>query len=239
MIFAIRKVMTSLKKPGNKKILSKERYFMPSLISECSFVYQPIVTPEKIPVGYEVLTRHPILSPPDIIKKIENENFILEHMVSMFDNIKKRIPNIIPVFLNITPKVLLSKETRSLIKSFSEERPIILELTENSNFIPHKNILKDLKIAYFFDDFLSRHTLDEIAELRPAGLKISNVHTIKYLEEHKDLFRALIQFANSLNMIVIIEGIETKDMFEFCEGEEVLIQGFYVEKPVQMPLLSV
>jgi EAL domain-containing protein (putative c-di-GMP-specific phosphodiesterase class I) len=211
---------------------------MPSLISERSFVYQPIVTPEKTVVGYEVLTRHPKMTPQHTIHKIEKEHLVPHHIISMLAHIQSRIPKTIPAFINITPKVLLSECTRALLKNFSETHPIILELTEDVSFIPYKGILSDLNVPYIFDDFLSRHTLDEVAELEPVGIKISNVHTLKYLESHKDLFRAVVRFANELELLVVIEGIETRETFDFCLEEGVFVQGFYVSRPVQMPLLA-
>lgn len=211
---------------------------MPSLISECSFVYQPIVTPEKHTIGYEVLTRHPKMTPQHAISKIEKEHLVPHHIISMLAHIQSRIPKTIPAFINITPKVLLLEGTRALLKKFSETHPIILELTEDVSFIPYKDILADLNIPYIFDDFLSRHTLDEVAELDPVGIKISNVHTLKYLKNHKELFHAVIQFANDLDLLVVVEGIETKETFDFCLKEGVFVQGFYVSRPVQLPLLA-
>ncbi len=96
--------------------------------------------------------------------------------------------------------------------------------------------LKKLGVGLSLDDFGTGYTSFSYLKKFPAdSLKIdkSLVDNIMTKEEDQRIVRAMIELGHNLDMKVIIEGIETKDMVELLASYGCdLMQGYYFAKPL-------
>ena len=118
---------------------------------------------------------------------------------------------------------------------------IILELTESGYLETSQNVMnmwkdfKDIGVCIAMDDFGTGYSnLKNIGRLSPNTVKIDRSFTMQALKneyEHK-LLEHIIDMIHSLNLRVVIEGIETKEALqEISKMQPDYIQGYYYSKP--------
>jgi diguanylate cyclase (GGDEF)-like protein/PAS domain S-box-containing protein len=117
-----------------------------------------------------------------------------------------------------------------------------LEITENSMF---ENIdyaihvikeLKDLGVKIAIDDFGTGYSsLGYLTQLALDTIKIdkSFAHNITHDPNRMAVVRGMIAIAQALNVIIVIEGVETREQLKFFRDLDcVIIQGNYYSPPV-------
>lgn len=116
------------------------------------------------------------------------------------------------------------------------------EITESQMMHdPEKSIgvlemLRDLKIKVAIDDFGTGYSsLAHIKRLPVKTLKIdrSFIQDLPFDEEDRAISKAIIVLAQTLNLDIVAEGVETKAQLEYLmENGCNLIQGYYFSKPL-------
>lgn len=134
----------------------------------------------------------------------------------------------------------------SLVKSILEETDLEpqyleIELTENIIIgnIDEINKIEELKnhgVRIALDDFgTGTNTLNYLRKIPVDRLKIdqSFVHNIGQNRNDDVLIRAIISMANSLDLEVVAEGVETSTHINFLKQQECQqAQGYYFSKPL-------
>jgi diguanylate cyclase (GGDEF)-like protein/PAS domain S-box-containing protein len=222
--------------------------------------YQPQVNgkTEKI-IGMEALVRweHPIMglvSPDKFIPLaestgliIELDQFVMKTAMKQFGEWYEKGLNPGVLALNLAIKQLSQKNCIYTLENIIKEAKcktswIELEITEGQimknpeEAIQILNQLSDLGIELAVDDFGTGYSsLSYLKKLPIKKLKIdkSFVDGLPYDEEDSGISKAIVSLAQSLNLHVIAEGVETKEQKDFlvqngCEN----IQGYFYAKPM-------
>ncbi|MCW8928938.1 MAG: bifunctional diguanylate cyclase/phosphodiesterase [Gammaproteobacteria bacterium] len=119
---------------------------------------------------------------------------------------------------------------------------IVFELTETivaqdiKKLITIMNELKELGIKFSMDDFgtgyssLSYITQLPIDELKIDRSFVSNLHAN---EQNKAMVSSILNLANTFNLSIVAEGVETSDQMEFLVKNNCnILQGYYFSKPI-------
>ncbi len=149
--------------------------------------------------------------------------------------------------VNISAKQIIKKDFLQDILRILEEtgmRPELLdiEITESiamenlENTIMIMNSLKEKGIKFSLDDFGTGYSsLNYLKNLPINNLKIDKqfVQSINKNNFEEFVIKAIIELAHNMNLIVISEGIETKEQYETLrEYKSDRAQGYYFSKPV-------
>lgn len=97
---------------------------------------------------------------------------------------------------------------------------------------------RDLGFFVAIDDFgTGLSSLSYLKQLPINTLKIdkSFVDGVPYSEKDSEIIKGIISIANSLNLNIVIEGVEEKEQRDYIEQhfKNVLIQGYYYSKPIR------
>ena len=222
--------------------------------------YQPQVnaTTETL-IGMEALVRwqHPtmgLVSPAKFIPLAESTGLIvaldryvmrtaMTQIVQWYkDGLKPGV-----LAMNLAVKQLQQKDFIPMFKELMKEtncKPAWLELevtegqimTHPEEAIVRLQEIKDLGIELAVDDFGTGYSsLAYLKKLPINKLKIDQAFVRDLPDDDEDagITKAVIALANSLNLKVIAEGVETKEQRDFlvensCEN----IQGYFYSKPV-------
>lgn len=221
-------------------------------------VIQPKYDPaaEQI-VGAEALVRwnHPekgIISPGVFIDIFERNGFIthLDHFVweetcRLQAQMKQDGINTVPISINVSRIHFYSKELRNklleLIHKYDlDPSDIELEITESICSEAAENIfdiIRELQSHGFriaMDDFGSGYSsLNMLKEMPLDIIKMD----LRFLggEETKShvILKALIEMAQTMDLNVVVEGVELLSQVEFLsQFENCWLQGFYYSRPV-------
>lgn len=222
---------------------------------------QPQVNCENAIVSFEVLARlkeadsDNILYPAQFLPVIEENNWsvlfshkILESAIDMLNNWPEDMPDV-PLAINLSgPELLDDPFYEKLLRHYSEDRRLRrrlkLELTETSVLASHLETkrrlasLANLGATIIIDDFGTGHaSLSQLLDVPATILKVDRefVDKIEYSERHQKIVRVTMDLAQSLNMEVIAEGVETKTQFNLLRkmGFKVF-QGYYFGKPAPL-----
>lgn len=235
-------------------------YEMEKALEERQFyiVVQPKYDPvtEKI-VGGETLVRwqHPtkgIISPGVFIKVFERDGFIIqldyfvwEETCRLQAQLKQKGIQTVPISINVSRAHFygseLQNKLRELIHKYNlETSDIELEITESICGEDSGNIydlIRELQNEGFkiaMDDFGSGYSsLNMLKEMPLDIIKMD----LKFLdgEENKGrlILKALIEMAQTMELKVVVEGVETLEQVEFLKQfEDCYAQGYYFSKPV-------
>ncbi|MBK5450145.1 EAL domain-containing protein [Bacillus sp. TH22] len=227
---------------------------------EFFLVYQPQVdiTTNKI-IGAEALIRwkHPLLgdiSPCEFIPIVEETPQVipLGHWVLRESCLQLKIWQIFG-YTNLKMSVNLSAkefQQNQLIENISrilkdvkiDPKDVTLELTERIAMIDEKETLSRLKqlkeygIQTSIDDFGTGYSSLAYLSIFPIDtLKVPKEFT--QLADHRPEERAIVStilsLANTLNLSVIAEGIETEKQLKFLQKNNCkYMQGYYFSKPL-------
>lgn len=118
---------------------------------------------------------------------------------------------------------------------------VVIELTESGYLEKSKavvsawNKLKEYGFRIAVDDFGTGYSnLQNIGELGPNIVKIDRTFTMKALsnEYESELLKHIIYMVHSIQLVVVIEGIETsQELVRIREMDPDYIQGYYYSKP--------
>ena len=229
--------------------------------NELFIVYQPKVHPEQNSVvGIEALMRwkHPvfgIISPAVFIPILENTNRISDvtdwliarvcQQLAVWTNIGIELPQI---SINIPGMYLTSPRlnrviNESLLKYKIQASKIELEITETSvihdihNAISAVRTFREMGLSVALDDFgTGLSSLSYLKEIPISTIKIdkSFIDGVPDSEKDASILKSIIHLCYSLGLNVLIEGVETKEQFQFIMDLErvPIIQGYYYSKPL-------
>ncbi|MEK5684367.1 EAL domain-containing protein [Clostridioides difficile] len=222
--------------------------------------YQPkfsLVTGEMI--GSEALIRwnhpeHGFISPAVFIPIAEKSKLILKIGRFVFERVcndlyewKKQGKKIVPVSVNLSRVELyqpdIVKFINKIIKMYNLSSDFIeIEITETvaiNELNILKNVLNELRTYGFsisMDDFGTGYS--SISCLRDMPIDIlkldkSFLGGIEHDERSRNIAKSIVSLAKSLDLVVIIEGVESKEQAELMKqfGCD-LVQGFYFARPM-------
>lgn len=221
-------------------------------------VVQPKYNPESEEiVGGEALVRwqHPekgIISPGIFIPVFEKNGFIIQLDYYVWEETCKLIAKmkadgikIAPISINVSRahfygSELIHKLTTLLDKYGLESRDVELEITESicgeDPEIVYERIreLQSLGFKIAMDDFGSGYSsLNMLKEMPLDIIKMD----LKFLDGDQDkgrkILKALIDMAHTLNLKVVVEGVEILSQVEFLrQFKDCSLQGYYYSRPV-------
>lgn len=222
--------------------------------------YQPkfsLVTGEMI--GSEALIRwnhpeHGFISPAVFIPIAEKSKLILKIGRFVFERVcndlsewKKQGKKIVPVSVNLSRVELyqpdIVKFINKTIQMYNLSSDFIeIEITETvaiNELNILKNVLNELRTYGFsisMDDFGTGYS--SISCLRDMPIDIlkldkSFLGGIEHDERSRNIAKSIVSLAKSLDLVVIIEGVESKEQAELMKqfGCD-LVQGFYFARPM-------
>lgn len=242
------------------KLEQEIEYEMEKALAERQFyiVVQPKynATDEKI-VGGEALVRwqHPvkgIISPGVFIKVFEHNGFItqLDHFVweetcRLLAHLKTSGIKTVPISINVSRIHFYSRELRNklhdLIQKYNlKPSDIELEITESTCVEDSDKIfdtIRELQNDGFriaMDDFGSGYSsLNMLKEMPLDILKMD----LKFLDGGKSkgqvILKSLIEMAHTLELSVVVEGVELASQVEFLrQFKNCYLQGYYYSRPI-------
>lgn len=222
--------------------------------------YQPkfsLVNGEMI--GSEALIRwnhpeHGFISPAVFIPIAEKSKLILKIGRFVFEKVctdlsewKKQGEKIVPVSVNLSRVELyqpdIVKFINKTIQMYNLSSDLIeIEITETvaiNELNILKNVLNELRKYGFsisMDDFGTGYS--SISCLRDMPIDIlkldkSFLDGIEHDERSRNIAKSIVSLAKSLDLVVIIEGVESKEQAELMKqfGCD-LVQGFYFARPM-------
>lgn len=224
--------------------------------------YQPIVDAKSLEItGVESLIRwdHPtrgILPPSEFIALAEEIGLIVEidsrsrlkacQQLSKW-RAQQLVSETFTVRINVCAQMLTDEDLHTAIKNDLDKtelpgRCIGLEITESvliENLATTAQLLQQIQsygIEISVDDFGTGYSSMAYLKALPARtLKIDRTFVQGVPENSDDcrILRAMIVFGKSLNLKIVVEGIETKEQAKFCrEYGADLLQGYLFSKPI-------
>lgn len=230
--------------------------------NELFLVYQPKVQSQSKKVtGLEALVRwkHPengIIPPGVFIPIIEaagNKIFdltdwIIEHVCQQIAQWLQEEIKFEQVSINIPGSYITSSRlyeviNRNLQKYNIDSQFIELEITETSvvydikHAITAINRFKEIGLSVALDDFgTGLSSLSYLKRMPISTIKIdkSFVDGISNSEKDSAVLKSIITLSNSLNLKIVIEGVETEEQYKFIYSMEEAphIQGYYFSRPL-------
>lgn len=229
---------------------------------ELFLMYQPkICSQTKQIVGVEALIRwqHPEhgLIPPNVFIPIMEEHekifdvtdWVIEKACSQIAKWKNNGLIGMPLSINvpgpyITSQRLLQVLNKNVHKYNINSDDIELEITETSVVKNIKNAEKAIEqirshgFLVAMDDFgTGVSSLSYLKRLAITTLKVdkSFVDGIPFSEKDSAIMNAIISLCSTLQLNVVIEGVELEEQVEFFRStaEKLAIQGYYYSKPLQ------
>jgi len=217
--------------------------------------FQPICNTDGTPVSCEVLSRWihkgEFISPAEFIPVLENRGMIVKFTYKVIESVFAHLGSLelnSCVSINLSVYQFYEDDLLEYLEQKSQEYKeyvdkISFEITENvftkdPDMILHKLIaIKKLGYKIYIDDFGTGYSSFEYIRKYPMDvLKIDKIF-VDYITSDKkqyQLLQGMIALATSLDIKVIIEGVETKEQLELIKkvDDTVLIQGYYFYKPL-------
>ncbi len=153
----------------------------------------------------------------------------------------------IPIAINVSAVELRQKGymqdvTKILLQSGIAPEHLELEITESiaiegqAEAIADLNALREMGVRLSVDDFGTGYSsLSYLKRLPVNSIKIdkSFIRDISLDQNDAAIVTAIIKMAQSLNLIVIAEGVETKEQLSFLKTQNCdEMQGYFFSKPV-------
>ncbi|MFD2445537.1 EAL domain-containing protein [Bacillus sp. CGMCC 1.16607] len=234
---------------------------------ELFLVYQPKVSAkEREIIGLEALLRwnhsvYGFLSPAIFIPILEQNGKMFDVTDWVIDQacqtISNRFKNGLPIWqvaVNIPGPYITTSRLKEKIK-FSvekygiESKYLELEITETSVVSNIESAIKSVHeirkdgFSVALDDFgTGVSSLSYLKRLPISTLKIDKSFVDGIPESEKDsaIMKAIITLCFSLNLNIIIEGVETDEQYQFLSSmpENLSIQGYYFAKPLKLEELT-
>ncbi len=228
--------------------------------------YQPIISvKQKRTIGLEALSRginpsdQSMVPPPVLFQAAEKFNKIVEvdrlcrdKALENFAQLHKSNPDLL-LFVNfdtsmVDKGIVGSGNFLQAVRRYGiNPRNIVIELVESrvnelSELISFISMYREQGLLIALDDFGAGHSnLERISHIKPNIIKIDrtlicNVQNEFYKQE---ILRASIKMANQLGVMVLSEGVETRqEVFKTLELDTDLLQGFYFSRPSVLENIS-
>ncbi len=224
--------------------------------------YQPLVDLDGKMKGVEALLRWNDadlgeISPTKFIPVAEEKgmivplgNWVLERACQDMAQIEARYGKGLYVSINVSPVQLMEKRFVSTVvkiikRSGIPARLVNLEITEFSLMRnPEETIekLQKLKetlpgLSIVIDDFGTGYSsLSYLSKLPADSLKVDISFVAKINESHNQkIVGTMVNLAESLDLEVVVEGIETKQQWDYFRGIHCsTLQGYHFSHPVRL-----
>jgi diguanylate cyclase (GGDEF)-like protein len=241
---------------ANKILLQGQEAFNNLLDRQLvSFMIQPIITAQDGKIyGYEMLMRSNVdifKSPSDILRVAESQSKLydmelltwFEAMKTFVEQIKRKVIQADShVFINsianqkLQPDMLEAFQTiyadylSQIVCEFTEEQQVDLEYTKDK-----QQIMRQWGALTALDDYGGGYNSESILlEITPDIIKIDRnlVKGIDVDDSRKQLVKNLVAYAKERNILILGEGVETKEEFHALLALDVdLLQGYYIGRP--------
>lgn len=233
---------------------------------EIRLVYQPkVMIDTGVVIGFESLVRwHSkdlgLVSPKEFIPIAENSGliipigkYIIDESFKKCKELSEKTSKKFKMAINLSEVQIRDEEIvdyieKSLQKYDLDAGYIELEITENIIMkSAEKNIktlekLKNLGVTIALDDFGTGYSSLSYLRILPIDvLKIdkSFIDGILIEEKSEYIINSIIELSHYLNLLVVAEGVETKEQKEYLERISCdIIQGYYFSKPVEFDEIS-
>ncbi|WP_111976608.1 putative bifunctional diguanylate cyclase/phosphodiesterase [Algibacillus agarilyticus] len=197
--------------------------------------------------------KHGMISPEDFISIAEQTGAIIPignwvitktcEYAKRFNDLDKKIK----ISFNVSPIQLASNDLLQHLqyevsRHELQRGQLEVEITENimvSNIDQYQHLFKhckELGISIAIDDFGTGYSsLSYLTKFPVDKLKVDRCFIAKVLENHtnKTIVEAVISLANSLNIDIVAEGIETQDQSDFLADKNCTsLQGYYYSRPL-------
>lgn len=219
--------------------------------------FQPLCTVEGKIVGAEVLARWrdqgEMVPPFRFVPIIEKKGLIAKFTFGLIEKVFHALtdyPHIPCVSINLSLQQFYDEQFIPDLKALMDAYPsaygrVNFEITESAfnsqrNMVSEKlSTLRKMGFKVYIDDFGTGYSaFSYIKSFESDVIKIDREFVRNISTEMKDcqLLEGMISLIQTLNMSVVVEGVETQQELEVIAkmSPEVLIQGFYFYKP--MPL---
>lgn len=231
--------------------------------NEFLLLYQAQVNAEDNSLsGVEALLRwqHPrlgLLSPAEFISLSEETgssvdigNWVLKKSCEQLYNWRHQYPVLrsdFSISMNISETQLQAEKFTSIVQKVLDDhqvnaRDLKFEITENSlGYDVDKerealDALANIGVNISLDDFGNGYSsFQNLRKLTISELKIDPeyIAQIGLCEKTEKLIIAMIDLAKTMDLNVVVEGVETKEQAEFCKLNQCdLLQGHYYSRPV-------
>ncbi|OAM52138.1 diguanylate phosphodiesterase [Methylovorus sp. MM2] len=195
-----------------------------SFTSEIFLGRQPILSPEKKIVAYELLFRSEDSIGVDVVDDIHATSTVIVNMLSQF-GVEHVLGNN-DAFINVSASLLMSET----IELLPHDR-VILEILEDvpisTQLITRCEELKDMGFRLSLDDFIYRTEYDPILPL------IDIVKIDLTLTPLDTLPQVIAQLRQRTNALLLAEKVEAESEFQRCaELGFSLFQGYFFAHPV-------
>ncbi len=218
-------------------------------------VYQPIVQLETAEIfGYESLSRGPadtaLESPAALFTVADNVGLTFELDRACFRGALRGAVGLEPVhrlFVNLLPlsfydpSFIESEVSKLLHAAGLTPSHVVFEITERlaiENFSSFRRLLAsytEMGFGVAIDDVGTRHSnLESVMALRPQFIKISDILTrgVSRSTVKREMLRSLGRIAQTIDAVVVAEGIETADDLAVLIDLGVTYgQGFFLGRP--------
>lgn len=221
--------------------------------------YQPVIYVATNEIcGYEALVRWiddtmGFLSPADFIETLEQfhlihklDSYVIEQVCRDYQKLKEKGAPLVPVSINLSRLDFELCDIFGVIEDTRQKyhvpiNMLDLEITEsalneNSNFLKLEcEHLHELGYNIWIDDFGSGYSsLNTLTEYPFDVLKLDLVFLRSYDKNKKAgaLIEYIIKGALYMGISPLVEGVETKEHFEFLKQIGcVRVQGYYFSRP--------
>lgn len=225
----------------------------------CVYIQPKYDVSEETIVGGEALVRwiHPekgFISPGSFISIFEKNGFIIrldyfvwEETCRVLSELKKKGMQKHPVSVNVSRAHFYGKELKDKLEELVAKyqlKPADLELeiteticAEDPDII-YKKIrhLQDAGFKVAMDDFGSGYSSLNMLKEMPLDIIKMDLKFLdggENIERSRNILRTLISLAQSMNLFVVVEGVETQEQVDFLKSVgNCHLQGYYFSKPV-------
>lgn len=232
-----------------------------SILNEIEIInhFQPIISNINHTIaGFESLTRglckhcNRIIPPLELFKMLRNEKELLRVDIEARKNAVKVFSDV-PV--NNNEILLLLNFDANLIEKKIENPERLVNLCKNTNVKPNNIVIEiteskpcNIDVLLDFIEHCRKHgflialddvgsgysNFDRIAVIKPDILKLdrSIINNLDKDYHKKVIFRSMSRLASKIGMLLLAEGVETKDeiLYSLELGAD-LLQGFYFAVP--------
>ena len=234
---------TNLTEKANERVVLGALIRNAIVNDQFSLYYQPKINlANKRVIGAEALLRWEhkgqTILPSKIIDIAESSGFIekidswvLHRACMQIKSWQAESLPLIPISVNISGRSLEKNKVIDILKQVLHKysidpKWIEIEITENHLISNHEDTQKALKVIHSLgvkvaiDDFGTGYSsLAYLKDLLADTLKIDRKFVVNAMKNHADreIATAIVKLARSLNMQVVVEGIETKEQENFFD----------------------
>lgn len=177
---------------------------------------------------------------------VQLDEFVIEKVFKDMKEMKLLGFDIKPISINLSriqaTNPGLIKKIRQLAKKYEVDTPkVSFEITESA-VVDDSNViskliddLHEMKFTIDIDDYgIGSSTLNSIFSYNFDTLKLDKIFADNIGNPKMEaIIKCTIEMANKLNMVVIAEGVESKEQVDFLiENNCSIIQGYYYSKPL-------